>query len=249
MSRSDHDESAEGQVIRQLDEVTGALDTLSDVLATEESLSVVLQRACEQAVRTIPDADMASVTLMHDDRPLTAAATNGPTTHVDDSQYETGQGPCLEAARTGQTIRADLTEVQQRWPRFADRVRGSGVGSYLSAPLFIDNQYHGSLNLYGTRDHGYRELDAVVLELYTTAAEAAIRAEQRFLKAREKADQLRAALTSRAVIDQAKGVLMGAHAITADEAFTMLVEHSQHENVKLREVAEGLIARVIQPRA
>jgi hypothetical protein len=79
------------------------------------------------------------------------------------------------------------------------------VHSYLSARLFIDRAYHGSLNLYGEGDHGFRELDAALLELYTTAAEAALRRARRYRQSREHVAQLQEALTSRAVIDQAKG--------------------------------------------
>jgi GAF domain-containing protein len=247
-TRHEHNETSVDQVIRRLDEVTDALDALSDTLAQEENLAAVLQRLCQQVIKAIPGADMASVTLVRNNHPVTAAATDGPTQEVDEAQYRSGQGPCLEAATTGRTIRADLTEVQSRWPQFAQLVHHTGVDSYLSAPLFIDSQYHGSLNLYSRQAHGYHQLDATILQLYTTAAEAALRAEQRYLQARHNAEQLRTALTSRAIIDQAKGIVMGAHAVTADEAFNLLVEQSQHENVKLRDIAERLITRIVQPK-
>jgi hypothetical protein len=81
-------------------------------------------------------------------------------------------------------------------------------------------------------------------ELYTTAVEAVLRTYDRYLDAREATEQLRTVLTSRTVIDQAKGVLMAARQIDADEAFGMLGAQSQRENVKLRQVAERFIANV-----
>jgi transcriptional regulator with GAF, ATPase, and Fis domain len=238
---------ADVQIIRHLDEVTGALDALSDVLDHEEDLSLVLQRVCQQAIRAIPGADIASVTLLRDDRPRTAAMTDDHALDVDIAQYQTGEGPCLESAKTGQVCRVAVAEVRQRWPQFAEATDGMGVRSYLSAPLFIDNEYHGSLNLYGMQSDGYRELDAALLELYTTAVEAALRTASRYVQARKNADQLRMALNSRATIDQAKGIIMGAHGVPADQAFAMLVEQSQRDNIKLRSVAEQLIERVVQP--
>lgn len=239
-----HDTAVEG-FIRQLDEVTGALENLSQVLDQEEDLPVILHRLCDQVVHAIPGADMASVTLLVDGRPQTAATTEEQAGAVDDAQYRAGEGPCLESAKTGLVQRVTVAEVRCRWPAFAEQAARLGVASYLSAPLFIDREYHGSLNLYGEQAHGFRELDAALLELYTTAAEAAIRNALRYQQSREHVKQLREALTSRAVIDQAKGIIMGARRISADEAFTLLVERSQRLNVKLRDVATRFVAEVI----
>jgi GAF domain-containing protein len=247
VKRSDDRDTADEQVIHQLDEVTSALDNLSAVLDREEELAVVLRRVCQQVIRAIPGADMASVSLLHDDGARTAAVSEDHATEVDEAQYESGQGPCLEAAATGKLVRADKAESRGRWPRFTEMTSGNAVDSYLSAPLFIDRKFQGSLNLYGGQTDGFRKLDAALLELFTTAAEAALRGAQRYIQARETADQLRIALTSRAVIDQAKGIVMGARRVPADEAFALLVAQSQRENTKLREVAERLVTRIIQP--
>lgn len=238
------DTTVEG-FIRHLDEVTGALENLSQVLDEEEDLPVILRRLCEQVVRAIPGTDMASVTLLTDGRPQTAATTDDQALAVDDAQYRAEEGPCLESAKTGQVQRVTVAEVRDRWPAFAQEATRLGVASYLSAPLFMDSEYHGSLNLYGEQAHGFRELDAALSELYTAAAEAAIRNALRYQQSRAHVKQLREALTSRAVIDQAKGIIMGARQISADEAFTLLVERSQRENVKLRDVATRFVADVI----
>jgi transcriptional regulator with GAF, ATPase, and Fis domain len=245
-NRSDHDDASLDKVIQRLDEVTSALDALSDVLEQEEELSVVLQRVCQQTSTAIPGADLASVSLLRDGRQYTAAAVDDVSKEVDEAQYRADEGPCLDAARTGQMIRADAHDVRRNWPRFAELIEHTEVNSFLSAPLFIDSEYQGSLNLYSLQSNGFHDLDAALLELYTTAAEAALRAAHRYVQARDNADQLRTALTSRAAIDQAKGIIMGARRISADEAFTLLVDQSQRENVKLRTVAEQLITRISQ---
>ncbi|MBE8519255.1 ANTAR domain-containing protein [Amycolatopsis sp. H6(2020)] len=78
-----------------------------------------------------------------------------------------------------------------------------------------------------------------------TAVEAVLRSARRFVKARDTTAQLRTALTSRATIDQAKGVLMALHRIPADAAFALLVAQSQQENVKLRTIADRFIAGIL----
>nr|WP_033431986.1 GAF and ANTAR domain-containing protein [Saccharothrix syringae] len=238
---------AERAVVQRLDEVTGALVALSRVLDQEEDLAAIMDRVCRQVVGAIPDADLASVTVLRDGNPQSAAWIDEHTLAVDRAQYEAGEGPCLEAARSGRMQRVAVAEAADRWPAFAAAARGLGVGSYLSAPLLIDDEYQGSLNLYGLRPHGFRELDAALLGLYTAAAEAALRNASRYLQARRQVAQLSDALTSRAVIDQAKGILMAAHQVSADEAFTMLVDRSQRDNRKLRDLAEDFVDDATQP--
>jgi GAF domain-containing protein len=234
-------------VVQRLDDVTSAVAELSRVLDEEEDLSVIMDRVCRQVVSAIPDAHHASVTVLRDDNPDSLAWTDRHTLAVDRAQYGTGEGPCLEAARSGQVQRVSVPDVAQRWPAFAEAAAELGIGSYLSAPLFIDDEYHGSLNLYGKQSHGFLELDAALLELYTTAAKAALRNARRYLHARRHTAELQQALTSRAAIDQAKGILMAAHRIGSDDAFTMLVDRSQRENRKLRDLAEEFVDKVTRP--
>jgi GAF domain-containing protein len=231
-------------VVRQVDAVTGALETLSSVLEQEEQLHVVLRRTCEQAVHAIGEAAVSSVTLLRDGEPYTVAAADDAAVHLDEAQYAAGEGPCLHVARTGQVVRATAAIAAERWPVFSAKTAGSRMGSFLAAPLVIDNEHHGSLNLYGYGADGFDALEAALLELYTTAAEAALRNAQRYLRAREQTNQLSEALTTRAVIDQAKGILMAVRRISADEAFAVLVEQSQHQNVKLRDLAARFVTTI-----
>lgn len=242
------DESGAAPLLRKVDEVTGALERLAEVLASEEDLSVHLERMCQQAVRAVGQADMASVSLLRDGEAVTAAATDERAVEIDRAQYSAGEGPCLEAAKTGQVVKVTVAEVEGQWPGFVAASGRAAVASYLSAPLFIDSEYHGSLNLYGEKPHGFVESDAALLELYTTAAETALRSARRYLQAREQAEHLRQALASRAVIDQAKGIVMAARSVPAEEAFALLVEQSQKRNIKVRVLAQQLIDHILQTK-
>jgi GAF domain-containing protein len=220
---------------RRIVDVTSALDTVVD-LVNEEDLSMILDRICGQVVDAIPGADMGSVTLVRGGRPETGAATTRQAADVDLAQYRAGEGPCLQAVRSGQVLSATSAEIRDRWPVFAEVAAELDVAGCLSAPLSIDDDHVGSLNLYSVWPHGFQELDVSLLGLYATALQAALGGARRLLRARDQAVQLREALASRAVIEQAKGVLMAVHRITADEAFALLVTRSQQQNVKLREV-------------
>ncbi|OZM72492.1 transcriptional regulator [Amycolatopsis antarctica] len=230
--------------LRHIDDVTGAIESLTEMLDRADDLPAMLRWVCQHATEAVPGADMAGVTLLRDGKPTTAAITDETVSEVDADQYRVGDGPCLEAATTGKVVRVDVEEAHERWPAFAASARRAGVRSYLAAPLVIDNVHSGAINLYGRQAHGFFEAEAALLELYTTAVEAGLRTASRYLDARALAGQLRTALESRAVIDQAKGIIMAARRIDADSAFALLVEQSQREQVKLRLLAERFVAGV-----
>lgn len=231
----------------QLDEASRALEDLAGLLADEQPLRQVLRQLADSAVRVIPDAAAVSVTLVAGDQAETAAATDPKVVDVDREQYAAGEGPCLEAARTLAPVRVEVSEATDRWPRFAAAARRVGVLAYLSAPLVVDVDGYellGSLNLYSETENGFDPFDEALLRLFTTAASTAITGARRYERSRELIENLQRALISRAEIDQAKGVLMAAHGISADEAFQRLAQESQQRNTKLRQVARNLLDSV-----
>lgn len=225
----------------QLDELTAAMADLTSALETEPSETEILETVCAEAVRAIPGADMASITAIRDGKPETAASTDDRAVDIDRVQYAAGEGPCLRAAATGEIVRLPLATAGAVWPEFTSYARGVGVGSYLAAPLRVDETLAGALNLFGYGDHGFAETDSRLLALYTTIVSFGLRSTRRYLNARRRVGELETAMSSRAVIEQAKGILMAAHRITADDAMKRLIAESQHTNVKLRDVATRFV--------
>jgi len=179
--------------------------------------------------------------------PSTAARTSREVALVDELQYRSGDGPCIEAAESSEIVVADRIAASERWPGLASEARRFGVQSFLSIPLPpLDEPgaRPGAVNLYGSRSDGFARSEVALMNLFTTAAGYAIGSTERYRGARQLALQLEQALESRAVIDQAKGVLMAVHGVDADAAFEMLVDKSQRTNTKLRVVAEDLLASV-----
>jgi GAF domain-containing protein len=230
------------EFVRRLEDVTDVLSDLVAVLAEEEDLGRVLQSSVDQLTGAVPGADMASVTVLRGETGQTVAASSKDVWVIDQDQYAAGDGPCLEAARSGQVVRTGIEEALSRWPEFARSSRTVGVESYLSYPLFLGEDFIGSLNLYSAQRHGFAEFDVALLQLYVTATAAAIANARRYTRARELAGQLTQAMESRAVIDQATGIVMARSGVTAEQAFAVLVRQSQNTNVKLRTIAARLVA-------
>lgn len=231
-----------------LDDVTNALENLTTVLDAEDDVQVLLYQVCCQVTYAVAGVDEATVTLLDDSGPRTVAATSETVAELDRDQYRIGDGPCMRAVRTGQVLHISVDEAQKEWPHFAAAARNAGFGSFMSAPLVAGKRFAGAINCYSADGHGFADVDKRLLELYVTAVEAALRTHARYTEARETVEQLRTALTTRAVIDQAMGILMAAHQISADEAFARLGRRSQHENVKLRAIAERLVDHATRPK-
>ncbi|MBE1493054.1 GAF domain-containing protein [Amycolatopsis lexingtonensis] len=224
-----------------LDELTAAMAGLTGALESEPAEAEILDAVCAEAVRAVPGADMASITAIRDGEPATVASTDDRAVEIDRFQYAAGEGPCLRAAATGEIVRLPLVAADVVWPSFTTHARALGVGSYLAAPLRVDENLSGALNLFGYGDHGFAETDSRLLQLYTTIVSFGLRTTRRYRQARRQAIELEAAMRTRAVIEQAKGILMAVHRIGADDAMKRLVTESQHTNVKLRDVAARFV--------
>ncbi|WUV55416.1 GAF and ANTAR domain-containing protein [Amycolatopsis sp. NBC_01480] len=216
-------------------------------LESDEHEPDLFDTICAEAVRAVPGADMASIAAIQDGVPDTAACTDKRALDIDRGQYAAGEGPCLHAAATGETVRLSIHAAADVWPAFAASAEAVAVGSYLAAPLHVDDQLTGALNLFGFDDHGFQEVDAQLLAVYTTIVASGLRTRHRYQQARTRADQLEEAMNSRAVIEQAKGMLMLIHRIGPDEAMQRLIAESQHTNTKLREVAKAFVKHAAGP--
>jgi GAF domain-containing protein len=225
-----------------------AIEGLRDLFAAEEPLDVVAGRVAETAVAAIPDADVVSITVLSWPDVRTAACTDEQALELDDQQYASGQGPCLEAALTRTPLRAVIDE-EHRWPEFIEAARQAGIRASLSVPLVIagvdgEQELAGSLNVYSYTATAFDPFDAELMRLYSVAAGQAISNASRWQKARETVTQLETALHSRSDIDMAKGALIAIHGCDPPGAFARLKDESQRRNTKLREVAREMLAQM-----
>lgn len=207
----------------------------------EDALAVLLQRVVEVAADVIDGADSAGVTIALGDRVFTAVHTDSRTLDVDEHQYTNRDGPCLEAARTRSIVRVDVLGSERRWPDFLAAARREGILSFLAAPLTTADTGLGALNLYGRSANSFDAIDEHLVDILTSTASRAIGDFARFKSAVDVADALRSSITHRAPIEQAKGMLMAVHGISADAAFDLLRKQSQTTNRKLRDIAAELI--------
>jgi GAF domain-containing protein len=219
-----------------------AFAELGRIKLADTDLEGVLSKIAGLAKRVLPGADEVSVTLVRDKQPHTATFTGDLALACDERQYELGHGPCLDAAAEASTLSLPDMEREIRWPDYTPRVADAGVHSSLSIGLPVHDVVTGALNIYSTKTEAFDE-DAVVLaQTFAGYAAVALANAHLYDSQATLAQQMHAAMESRAVIEQAKGIIMGERRCSAEEAFAILSKLSQNTNRKLREVAAALVA-------
>ncbi|RBY87987.1 antitermination regulator [Blastococcus sp. TF02A-30] len=203
----------------------------------EHSLESLVGTVTELAARVLPGEPITSVTIRQDGRFSTVAASDDLAVALDQFQYRGEEGPCVAAASTGRLSLLPDTHRPDAWQEFGAHAAASGCSSVLSMPLPVQEGVGGALNVYA---RAAAPADQATRDLVSRfAAYAVVPVSNMFLyrAAVERAEHLEAALDSRAVIDQAKGILMERHKLTADQAFQVLARVSMETNTKVREVA------------
>ena len=227
--------------------MTPRLDTGSDdgelltLLASGGDLSSFLGDLVRLAARQVPQAEACGLTLHRDDSGVTVASTGPLADRADERQYEVDTGPCLEAMRTGTVVRVEDMTAEDRWAPYPARAAELGVRSSLSLPLVVEGRSSGALNLYATEPGSFSADDEATAARWTEQATGALTVALRIADGDDRADALVGGLDTRATIGQAVGLLMAQERCTAGQAFDLLRIASQRRNVKLRDVAAGVV--------
>jgi GAF domain-containing protein len=225
---------------------TEAFAELSRIKLSETDVDGVLKKIAELAERTIPGSDQVSVTLVPGKGAYTATYTGDVALALDEIQYQDGSGPCLDAAKSGDSLSLPDMSTERRWPRFAARALEVGIHSSMSMGLPIQENVGGALNIYAVKPDTF-DRDAIILaQTFAGYAAVALANAHLYDVTATLAQHMQAAMESRAVIEQAKGIIMGERRCTADEAFRILSKLSQDSNRKVRDVAAALVDRAQQ---
>jgi hypothetical protein len=236
------DELTGARHLRFPSDVEAGTGHLSGAAVRDPHLRAGLVSVAELARCRVGGCLEATVGVLVEGELVTLAATEPFVVELDSFQYETGEGPCIDAVRTRATVQTDLLVDGERYPRFGPRALMAGVVGVLSEPLESDGTLLGSINLFARTNSALA--DALrPTRLLATQASACVAATLDREQLRLHLAQMEQALESRDVIGQAKGILMQQGGIGPDEAFRLLIRASQRENRKLREVAQRIADR------
>ena len=213
-------------------------DSLVDNFDVIELLTLLSDRSVD-----VLDVSAAGVVLRGAQKDLRVVAASSETMRIIELfELQTEEGPCLDCIRSGTPIATqDLAAARSRWPRFAPKALETGFRSATALPLRLRDSVIGALNLFGVNPGELNEPDSIGAQALADIATIAILQYQANLEAKTVAEQLNKALTSRVVIEQAKGMIAGRAAVDVDEAFTRLRNYARSNNRRLADVARDTL--------
>lgn len=213
-----------------------AFEQISRDLMHAEGEQPTLALITKLAVETVPACDACGVSIQRSDGSVdTPACTSPLVAKADALQYELGEGPCLDAVWKLDTYVIEDMESEKRWLQWAPAAAHLGFRSILSVRLDTPERTLGGLNLYARVPDAFDNTDVMIASIFARHAANA-------LSATRRSDGLHTALRTRQAIGIAQGMLMQRYGLNLDQAFEVLRRYSNQENIKLRVLAEQLVA-------
>jgi GAF domain-containing protein len=208
----------------------------------ESARDAALDDLVRSAADNIPGVDVASISLRGKDGSLsTLAATDQVAHQVDQIQYQLSEGPCYAAVTGERLVLVNDLASASEFPRYGKQAFDYGMGSQLAIQLLHNGEQAG-LNLYARQRQAFDRATVELAELFATQAGAV-------LKYATQAEQLTEAVHTRTDIGTAVGIVMERYGIDRERAFAFLVRNSNQRNIKLRHLAQEIIAGTFQSTA
>ncbi len=217
------------------------LARVSKLLRTQRTLPAKLETVVDLAKRTAPNCDAAGISLLIEQEPTTTAVSSRLAVEIDLVQYQTGQGPCLDAISGANVVRIDVLDRDSRFTRFAPGALALDINSVLSIPLNAPRGTVGALNLYSHQPNAFDARTVEVVQPLADYAADAISTSPLYAYSLDMVDGLVESMESRALIDQAAGVLMGIEELAAEEALDRLRELALVSGESMRTVATWVL--------
>jgi transcriptional regulator with GAF, ATPase, and Fis domain len=226
-------------------ELLESMAALSRLVTSQETVQSTVGRIAELSVLAIDAADHCGISLVRGKSIETVAVTGDIGHTIDALQIETGQGPCMSSIQEQATFHIPDMTQDETWPLFSRRAsKETGISSLLGYVLQVDTDALGALNLMSFQTDAFDEEAIAAGAVFAAQAGVALANALTHEKNEVKVEQLEEGIRTRQVIGEAVGIVMATRQVSAEKAFEILKTISQHTNVKLKEVAAGLVDRV-----
>lgn len=235
MARASREEKLNLAFVRVADTLTADFDIIELLHTLLNECTVILDVQAGGIMLTDGSGDLQLM-----------AATSERADFVEMMQLNAGAGPCLDCFAEGRTISvADIDADGHEWPSFRTAALDRGFNSVHAVPMRLRGRILGTMNLFGTEIGLLTKRDAAVAQALADVASIGILQERSIRETAIIADQLQRALSSRILLEQAKGVLSATGSMDVETAFTTMREYARNNNLTLRAVAEGVTARTL----
>jgi GAF domain-containing protein len=230
-------------VTRELAERIAAMAEI--LLSEDDSSDASLRQLAELSLDLIPGSAAAGVVVAGDNS-WAYSASEACIAQLHRLQLDTGAGPVAETLRFGEARRIDDSSSEERWPEVCSSMAAEGLRSCLTLPLRTDREPGGAIAVYGREPGSFAGAGHDIALLFAAQGGVAIRNASMYRNCQRLVENLRVALASRAVIEQAKGILVAEYGYEPEMAFKRLSVLSQNSNRKVKDIAADLVAGRIQ---
>jgi GAF domain-containing protein len=220
---------------------------MADLLLSEDDAEAPLSQLAQFALELIPGSAAAGV-VVAGEHAWTYSTSDSTIADLHQSQLGSGNGPVAEALRFGEARRIDDTQEDDRWPSVCAAMAADGLRSCLILPLRTDREPGGAIAIYGAEPRAFTGAGHDIALLFAAQGGVAMRNATVYGNCRRMLENLHVALESRAVIEQAKGMLVAEFGYSPEVAFKRLSVVSQNTNRKVKDIAADLVAGRIQRR-
>jgi len=221
---------------------------LQDLIVETESVEDFLQQLSEFSAASLSHSTgedvECGVTLQRRRRTMTVAGSSSNAVKLDRVEQSMGQGPCIEALRTGSVVLLADVDTDPRWPEYQRLLADHGCRSMLGVPLDIGEDAAAALNFFASSTGVFSAEVVAEAVGFADLAGRALRLAVRIGTVQSRAEDLQAAMEHRTSIDLACGVVMAQNRCSQDEAMEILTRVSSNRNQKLRDVAAGVLKNV-----
>jgi transcriptional regulator with GAF, ATPase, and Fis domain len=226
-----------------------AFVSLADTLVDDYDVIELLTRLIDHSVELLA-ADAGGIMLADPHGLLRVVATSNEDARlIELLQLQNDEGPCLDCFRSAAPVHVDdLSQAADRWPMFVAAAMGRPVFQAVHAvPLRLRGDAIGTLNLWQHRPRSLPEPELALGQALADVATIAILQERAIRRGEVINEQLQSALTSRVIIEQAKGLLAQHGQLRMDQAFDLMRGYARSHSTRLAEVARGLVERTLDP--
>ncbi|MBO0708810.1 MAG: GAF and ANTAR domain-containing protein [Candidatus Dormibacteraeota bacterium] len=224
--------------------ITTGLTELAAMLLRVEDVEVALRHLARMAVVVIPDGPSCGITVVRDGKFTTVVYSGSVPASVHEAQYELGDGPGLAAMRERAPVVVQDLAAEPRWDGFPAAALKAGAHGVYAHPLQIGDEVVGALCLYAHERNLFPEPVQRVAIQFVEPAAVLLGGVLRRVSQAELIEQMRLGMASRAVIDQAIGIIMAQRRCGPEEALNVLRKISNNRNIKLRDVAAELVRSI-----
>jgi GAF domain-containing protein len=220
-----------------------SLERFAAALTSGYGIGDVLHNLTEEMAQVL-NLTGAGVTLVHDGQQRFVTAAVEAIANLERVQEEWQKGPCIDAVAWAAPVAVpDVAtgDASQRWPDYTLAAKTAGIQAAAGIPMLAEGAAIGAVNMYDSQPRNWSTEDLRVATIFASIATGYLTHASAAQQHQRTSEQLQRALSTRLIIEQAKGVLAANRGTTVDDAFLTLRTYARDHQAPIHDVARAVV--------